>query len=210
MSDQESQAVERAYTSFAPLYDFFFGLVLEPGRRAAIRSLQLSPGDKVLEVGVGTGLSLHRYPREAHVEGIDLAVDMLAKAQRRVERKGLAQVKGLHAMDARALTFEDDSFDAVVAMYVVSVTGEEERVVGEMRRVCKPGGLLVIVNHFKTRSFFVRMAEVLLRPIHRAVRFRADLELDDFTRRTGLVVERSFRANIFGYSTILCCSNGDR
>ncbi len=207
MADSESQSIKSAYASFAPLYDFFFGMILEPGRRAAIRSLKLIPGSKVLEVGVGTGLSLHRYPREIGVDGIDIAPDMLAKARRRVERKGLSNVSGLHSMDARELEFEDNTFDAVVAMYVVSVTGEENRVVAEMKRVCKPDGIMVIVNHFRTESRLVRFAETLLRPIHKAVRFRADLDLDEFVNSNELNVEKSFRANIFGYSTVLCCRN---
>ncbi len=204
----EEPDMRRAYGRFARYYDFFFGRVLQPGRRAAIRTMELAPGSRVLEVGVGTGLSLAAYPANVRVTGIDLSPDMLARAQARVDRGKLAHVEGLHAMDATALTFEDGAFDVVIAMYVVSVVEEPDRVVAEMRRVCKPGGRIIIVNHFRTRSRLIRAAEFLLKPIHYCVRFRSDLDLDPFVARNGLEVDRAFAANVMGYSTVLCCRNG--
>jgi phosphatidylethanolamine/phosphatidyl-N-methylethanolamine N-methyltransferase len=150
------EQVGRAYRAFAPAYDAFFGAVLEPGRRAAIEGMDLRPGARVLEVGVGTGLSLAAYPRDVSVFGVDLAPEMLDRARRRVARKGLSQILELKVMDARALDYPDAHFDVVVAMYVVSVTPDPERMVSEMLRVCRPGGQLVIVNHFRTESSLVR------------------------------------------------------
>ena len=200
--------MRRAYGRFAPFYDVLFGPVLEPGRRAAIRSMGLAPGDRVLEVGVGTGLSLAAYPSHVRVTGIDIAPGMLARAEARVARKRLTHVEGLHAMDASAMGFDAGAFDVVIAMYVVSVVEEPARVVAEMRRVCRPGGRLIIVNHFRTTSRLIRTAEVALRPLHRAIRFRADLELDAFVADNALDVEQTSSANIMGYSTVLCCRNG--
>lgn len=203
------EQVGRAYRAFAPAYDAFFGAVLEPGRRAAIQGMELRPGARVLEVGVGTGLSLAAYPREVQVFGVDLSPEMLGRARRRVARRGLRQILDLKVMDARALEYPNAHFDVVVAMYVVSVTPEPERMVGEMLRVCRPGGQLVIVNHFRTESSLVRGVERLLRPLHRLVNFRADLDREQFLWNTGLRVQRETQANILGYSTILYCRPDD-
>jgi len=199
------EPVGRAYRSFAPLYDAVYGAVLEPGRRAAIREMDLQPGARVLEVGVGTGLALSAYPEGAHITGVDISSEMLERARKRIAVTGLADVVDLRVMDARTLDYPDATFDAVVAMYVVSVTPEPERVIAEMRRVCRPDGQLVIVNHFRTTSRAVRVTEKLLRPLHRMVNYSAELDYDEFVQRTGLEVIRSSRANILGYSTVLHC-----
>jgi phosphatidylethanolamine/phosphatidyl-N-methylethanolamine N-methyltransferase len=201
--------VGRAYRTFAPVYDAVFGAVLEPGRRTAIRGMDLQPGARILEVGVGTGLSLANYPQDAEVTGVDISPAMLARARNRAARRGLTQVRELAVMDARELVYPDASFDLVVAMYVVSVTPEPEQVVAEMIRVCRPGGHLVIVNHFRTTSRLVRLAEALLRPLHGMVNYSSELDHDEFLQRTGLRVIRSTRVNILGYSTILYCSRDD-
>lgn len=207
MTEQADHHIKQAYGKFAPIYDLMFGPVLEQGRRKAVSGIGLQPGQRVLEVGVGTGLSLGAYPPDVRVTGIDLAPAMLERARARAARKGWTHVEGLHAMDATAMDLEDNSFDAVIAMYVVSVADDPLRVVSEMSRVCKEGGHLVIVNHFKTNSPLIRAAETVLKPIHRAVRFRSDLELDAFTSETGLIVERAVQANVCGYSTVLYCRN---
>lgn len=204
----DSHSVSRAYAAFAPVYDFIFGPVLEPGRRAAIRSLDLQPGDCVLEVGVGTGLSLPAYPREARVTGIDISPDMLERARARVRRRGLDHVEQLLLMDAGDLQFEDHAFDVVMAMYVISVVEDPDLAVREMRRVCKPGGRIVIVNHFRADSGLVRLVEAILKPLHCTVRIRDNLDLSELIRRTELQIERAYRANVIGYSTVLCCRNG--
>jgi phosphatidylethanolamine/phosphatidyl-N-methylethanolamine N-methyltransferase len=201
--------VGRAYRTFAPVYDAVFGAVLEPGRQTAIRGMDLQPGARILEVGVGTGLSLAAYPPDVEVTGGDISPAMLARARRRAAGRGLAQVRELAVMDARKLLYPDASFDLVVAMYVVSVTPEPEQVVAEMVRVCRPGGHLVIVNHFRTTSRLVRSAEALLRPLHGMVNYSSELDHDEFLQRTGLRAIRSTRVNILGYSTILYCSRDD-
>lgn len=203
----KNTTVSNAYASFAPLYDLFFGRVLAPGRRAAIRTLDLPEGAGVLEVGVGTGLSLPLYPPHLRITGIDLSPEMLDRARQRVRDHHLDSIEALHLMNAQEMSFEADRFDAVIAMYVVSVADDPVRLVHEMKRVCRPGGTLIIVNHFETSSRMIRAAELLLKPIHRRVRFRADLNLDRFVRDAGLHVESTSRSNIFGYSTILRCRN---
>jgi phosphatidylethanolamine/phosphatidyl-N-methylethanolamine N-methyltransferase len=143
----DATSVRHAYRRWAPVYDYTFGQVAEAGRRHAVKIINEREGS-VLEVGVGTGLSLPCYGSHLTITGIDLSPEMLEKARARVERFKLANVAGLHEMDASALEFPDGSFDTVVAMYVMTVVPEPERVMRELERVCAPGGEVILVNHF--------------------------------------------------------------
>lgn len=140
-------AVRQAYRRWAPVYDHTFGLIAAEGRKHAVEIINRRPG-RVLEVGVGTGLSLPMYHRDNEIVGIDLSPEMLEKARERVAELGLRNVGGLYEMDAGSLTFPDNSFDTVVAMYVMTVVPEPERVMRELARVCRPGGEVLLVNHF--------------------------------------------------------------
>src|SRR5207248_8548374 len=132
----------RTYRLFSGSYDFVFGPVFHPGRKEAVRLVNERPGQRILEVGVGTGLSLPYFRRDSRVTGVDISEEMLAKARRRVERQPLSHVDGLHVMDAEHLEFEDNSFDAVLALYVASVVPSPAAFAAEMRRVCIPGGTI--------------------------------------------------------------------
>jgi phosphatidylethanolamine/phosphatidyl-N-methylethanolamine N-methyltransferase len=140
-----------AYRRWAPVYDYTFGLVARQGRRHSVQVINQSRG-RVLEVGVGTGLSLPDYKKHLEVVGIDLSPDMLEKARERVAGEGLDHVTGLHEMDAGDLKFPDGSFDTVVAMFVMTVVPEPEVVMRELSRVTKPGGEVLLVNHFSQRE----------------------------------------------------------
>ncbi len=139
--------VREAYRRWAPVYDYTFGRISTAGRRHAVELINGSTG-KVLEVGVGTGLSLPEYKSHLDITGIDLAPEMLQKARERVKAEGLKNVTGLHEMDAGNLQFADESFDTTVAMYVITVVPEPEKVMRELARVTKPGGQVLLVNHF--------------------------------------------------------------
>lgn len=139
--------VRQAYRRWAPVYDWTFGSVSTAGRRNAVDFINRGTG-KVLEVGVGTGLSLPQYKSHLEITGIDLAPEMLDKAHQRVNDGKLTNVKGLHEMDASNLQFPDNSFDTVVAMYVITVVPEPDKVMRELARVAKPGGQVMLVNHF--------------------------------------------------------------
>lgn len=143
----DENAVKVAYRRWAPVYDNTFGRFASEGRKHAVEIINKSKG-RVLEVGVGTGLSLPAYKRSLEIVGIDLSPEMLEKARERVEVERLRNVTGLHEMDAADLDFPDASFDTVVAMYVMTVVPDPEKVMRELSRVCRPGGEVMLVNHF--------------------------------------------------------------
>ena len=138
----ENDFVERVYEKLSKVYDVFFGPTLHPGRLVAIERMGIKAGDRVLEVGVGTGINASLYPRDCHVTGIDLSRSMLEKARERVAREQLQHVR-LMEMDASNLTFADETFDIVYAPYLVSVVPDPIRVAQEMRRVCRTGGRII-------------------------------------------------------------------
>ncbi len=141
------EAITSSYRRWAPIYDMTFGRITHAGRRHATRVVNQT-GGQVLEVGVGTGLALPYYAPEIEVTGIDFSEDMLERARAKVAEENLWHVKELRQMDARALDFEDASFDTVVAMHLISVVPDPEQVMAEMARVCRPGGQILLVNHF--------------------------------------------------------------
>lgn len=143
----DEAAVRDAYRRWAPIYDSTFGKISVAGRRRVVREINKSEG-KVLEVGVGTGLSLPEYGAYLEITGIDLAPEMLDKARERVKSQRLRNVAGLYEMDAGSLAFGDATYDTVVAMYVMTVVPDPERVMRELSRVVKPGGQVLLVNHF--------------------------------------------------------------
>jgi phosphatidylethanolamine/phosphatidyl-N-methylethanolamine N-methyltransferase len=141
-------AVREAYKRWAPVYDSTFGMIANRGRRKAVELINQRRGGRVLEVGVGTGLSLPHYAPYLKIFGVDISPDMLDKARERVGKHDLRNVEGLREMDAAHLDFPDNAFDIVVAMYVMTVVPNPERVMQELERVCAPGGEVMIVNHF--------------------------------------------------------------
>jgi phosphatidylethanolamine/phosphatidyl-N-methylethanolamine N-methyltransferase len=147
----DQAAVRSAYRRLAPVYDTAFGWLVAEGRKHAVEIVNRSRG-RVLEVGVGTGLSLPSYARHLEIVGIDLSPEMLAKARERIAARRLANVTGLIEMDAADLKFPDASFDTVVAMYVMTVVPEPEKAMRELARVCRPGGEVIIVNHFSSKE----------------------------------------------------------
>ena len=171
------EAVKAAYRRYANVYDAVFGPVLQPGRKAVIEALGCRPGEKVLEVGVGTGLSLPMYPASVRITGIDLSREMLERARARVARRQLANVDALLEMDAEVMDFPDATFDKVVAMYVVSVTDRPAQLLHELQRVCKPDGDIFIVNHVRSDNPVVGALEKSLARFANQLGFHPDFEL---------------------------------
>ena len=181
----ESDFVERVYERLASVYDLTFGPTLHPGRLQARDRMVISPGDRILEVGVGTGINASLYPSNCHITGIDLSTSMLDKARERVARQGLRNIR-LIEMDAGDLTFADDSFDIVYAPYLVSVVPDPVKVVTEMRRVCRPGGRIVILNHFRSANPILSRVERAISPFTVHIGFKSDLDLPGFLAQADL------------------------
>jgi phosphatidylethanolamine/phosphatidyl-N-methylethanolamine N-methyltransferase len=171
------EAVKAAYRRYARIYDVIFGAVLQPGRRAVLEALELRPGDRVLEVGVGTGISLPLYPRDVRITWVDVSCEMLEKARARVARARLSNVEALVEMDAEAMAFPDASFDKVVAMYVVSVVPQPAKLLEELHRVCRPDGEIFIVNHFQSENPIMGRLERALAGFSSQIGFNPDLDL---------------------------------
>src|SRR5262245_41888034 len=148
MADIEAHE-SKLYSEFAPLYDRVFGKIFYSRLERVIDDLEIPPGAQVLEVGAGTGTSFPAYPTHCSVTGVDLAPDMLARARQKIEDNGWIHLKVIE-MNALDLKFSDNSFDFVMAFHVVTVVPDPIRMIAEAKRVCKPNGKIVIVNHFTT------------------------------------------------------------
>jgi phosphatidylethanolamine/phosphatidyl-N-methylethanolamine N-methyltransferase len=190
------QSVKAAYRRYASVYDAVFGPVLHAGRKAVLEALGLRPGDRVLEVGVGTGLSLPLYPRDVHITGVDVSAEMLDKARARFARHRLANVDALLEMDAERMSFADASFDKVVAMYVVSVVENPAKLLEELHRVCKPDGEIFIVNHVRSDNRFVAALEKSLARFSDKLGFHPEFQLTDMVSSADQLTEVS-RINFF-------------
>jgi phosphatidylethanolamine/phosphatidyl-N-methylethanolamine N-methyltransferase len=197
----------RTYRIFSGSYDVVFGPVFHLGRKDAVRIANALPGQRILEVGVGTGLSLPFFRSDSEVTGIDVSAEMLAKARGRVERHNLKHVKELSVMDAEKMDFPDNSFDAVMGMYVASVVPNPAQFAAEIRRVCRPGGTIVLVNHFASENGVMWAIEKLLAPLAAHIGFHADFSLDNFLKVSKLSVREIKPSNLFGYWRLLRCVN---
>ena len=181
----ENAFVEAVYAKLAATYDWTFGPTLHPGRVQALQRMAMKPGDRVLEVGVGTGINLSMYPKDATVTGIDFSAEMLEKARDRVARKGVRNARLLQ-MDAADLKFEDGSFDIVYAPYLISVVPDPVQVATEMMRVCRPGGRVIILNHFLSQGRLLSRVERLISPATIHIGFKSDLDLPAFLAQANL------------------------
>jgi len=188
VTEVENAFVERVYGKLSWVYDLAFGPILQPGRRRALTLMAPGKGTRVLEVGVGTGIGLSLYPHGCHVTGIDFSPQMLERAGERVAREGLSTQ--LFQMDAVDLRFPDASFDVVYAPYVISVVPDPVTVLREMRRVCRPGGRLVILNHFRSTGPVWSRVERWLSPLTVHVGFKADLDREALFAEVGMTPER--------------------
>ncbi len=200
------QKVERVYTAYASIYDHVFGKVFQEGRESAIRNLNVQPNERILEVGVGTGLALPMYPRHCQIVGIDLSEGMLEKAKKRALAHGLSHVR-LYRMDAGAMEFPDDCFDTVVAAYVVTAVPDYRSVVSEMIRVCRPGGRIVMLNHFSNGNKLIAAVEKVISPLTKQLGWRTDLSLNTVLEGTTLQVARKEKVNPLRFWHLVECVN---
>ncbi len=198
----DEQSVIKAYARWAPVYDFSFGPVADAGRKRAIEIINKRQGS-LLEVGVGTGVALPRYQPHLTVTGIDLSPDMLRIARQRVREKRLTNIAGIYEMDASNLTFEDASFDTVVAMYVMTVVPDPVKVLNELERVCAPGGEVLIVNHFAQDHGLRGWVESFMAPAARALGWHPDFRAETITDITTLDLVETVKLKPFGLFTML-------
>ena len=182
----------KLYSDLSPLYDKIFGKIFYSRLNYVINTLQLPRGAKVLELGVGTGTSFPAYPSHCNVIGVDSAPDMLTHAKTKIRDNGWTHLKVLK-MDALHLDFPDDSFDYIMAFHVVTVVPDPIRMMDEAQRVCRPGGKIVIVNHFTSTSPILGSLTRALDPVTRRLGWRTDLKLDPFVQATQLKIDKVYK-----------------
>ena len=201
--------MQDVYANFAGVYDRVFGRVFQDSREAVVRNLKVAPGDRVLEVGVGTGLCLPLYPPNCDITAIDLSEAMIGKAAERVKELGLSNVK-LMKMDAGAMEFADSTFDLVIAAYVVTAVPDYRKLMEEMVRVSRPGGRLIMLNHFTQDSPIIAAVEKAISPICIKMGFRTDLSVDEVIDGWPLIKERDERVKPLGMWHVVECTNNKK
>lgn len=204
VASYENAFVEGVYGKIAKGYDLFFGPTLHPGRLTAIQRMGIKAGDRILEVGVGTGINLSLYPKDCTVTGIDFSEAMLEKARERVVRKDIRNARLLQ-MDAADLKFADDSFDIVYAPYLISVVPDPVKVAREMRRVCRPGGRVIILNHFLSPNPLMSRVERMISPATIHIGFKSDLDLPAFLAQAELEPVSIEKVNLPKWWSLVTC-----
>jgi phosphatidylethanolamine/phosphatidyl-N-methylethanolamine N-methyltransferase len=180
-TDLDTQTITKAYARWAPVYDLVFGAVFERGRHAAIAAAE-RVGGRILEVGVGTGISLPHYSRMSRLCGVDISEPMLRRAQDRVDEFGLSNVEGLWVMDAEQLSFPEASFDVIVAQYVITTVPNPEATLDEFARVLKPGGEIVLVSRVGAEAGLRRSLEHWFQPAARKLGWRTEFSFERYAQ----------------------------
>jgi len=199
-------ATERAYQRLSHIYDFAFGGVLHAGRQKAVAEMRLRPGQHILEVGIGTGLTLPMYPAGCRVVGIDLSVPMLAQARQRLSQLDGDSLVSLMRGDAERLPFASGVFDIVYAPYVMSVVADPLRVARELRRVCRPAGRIILLNHFQSEHPAAAWVERVVKPVTSYVGFKTDLALPPLLAESGLRPLSIEAVNVPPIWTLVVCA----
>jgi phosphatidylethanolamine/phosphatidyl-N-methylethanolamine N-methyltransferase len=197
--------VMHAYDRIAKVYDFFFGAILQPGRKRAVATIHSRPGLRVLELGIGTGLTAPLYSRDWSVVGVDLSPAMLSQAQKRIAELQLTNAVRLLQADGARLPFDDESFDVVLVPYVMSVVPDPIGVARELRRVCRPSGQIILLNHFLSQDSLGAKLERWVSPLTSRIGFRTDLPLQWLLRGAGLRLVDVSGVNVLGLWKLVSC-----
>jgi phosphatidylethanolamine/phosphatidyl-N-methylethanolamine N-methyltransferase len=187
----ELDDIKKIYAGYSGVYDLLFKRFFFPRQERVIQSLPIRPGQKILDVGVGTGLSLPIYPRYARVMGIDVSSGMLREAAKKINKHYLSHVTLLE-MDASCLAFEDDTFDYVIAAHVITVVPDPVKMLREVKRVVKREGRIVIINHFQSANPVLATIEEWLTPFYKRMGWRS-LALPEIVKQANLQIDREYR-----------------
>jgi len=190
------------YRNLAPVYGMVWPIFARRNIQDSIKAMRIAPGAKVLEVGVGTGLSLPAYPRHAEVTGVDLSEDMLAKAKERIDESGWTNIT-VQPMNAEELDFPDASFDIVTSFHVVSVVSNPKRMMSELTRVCRPGGRILIINHFRSAKPWIARMVDSAGSVTRHLGWRTDLRFDDVVAELPLRMDRRSKPSPVSLFTVM-------
>ncbi|MDZ7830791.1 MAG: class I SAM-dependent methyltransferase [Desulfobacterales bacterium] len=202
----DESSIINTYKRYAGSYDKIFGRIFEQGRKTAVAKMGCCSGDRVLEVGIGTGLALTYYPEDVQVYGIDISPDMLGVARENIAKACLSNIC-LSIMDAQKICFPDNYFDKISAMYVATVVPDPQLMMDEIKRVCKPDGDLFILNHFSNNHFFPSLFETMLTPLQKVLGFRPRFSKQRFIAENALDVMDVTPVNLFGYWTLIHAKN---
>ncbi|MEJ0045008.1 MAG: methyltransferase domain-containing protein [Rhodospirillales bacterium] len=203
----DAEAVRIAYRRQAAFYDWAFGAVATPARQRAIARVNALPGDRVLEVGVGTGLALPHYSAEKRITGIDLSADMLARARARVARLQLTNVEGLLELDAENTGLPSASFDIAAGMFVASVVPHPDRLLAELRRLVRPGGHILFINHFSARGGPRLAVERAMTPLAHALGWHPDFPIEALLSQSDLATASLIPMPPAALFTLVCLPN---
>ena len=199
MNPMDTSSVQAAYSRWAKVYDWTFGFLVAPARRRAVELMELEPGDRALEVGVGTGLSLPLIPEDCRVVGVDFSRPMLERAVTRLRGDATPLPAALVEADGACLPFADDTFDAALAPFVVSAAPDPVGLLHEMMRVCRPGARMVVVNHFSARNpVLAKLERGASAVTSRLLGFHADFPLEPLFEEAGIEIDHIERAMTLG------------
>ena len=201
-----SEHIKKVYSLYAWIYDAFFGKIFEHGRYVAFNMMNVKPNETILEVGVGTGLSLPLYPREAHITGIDISQEMLDKAEVKKEYYGLSNVN-LYNMNASSMTFADNTFDKVIASHVITVVPDPLKTLNEIKRVCKRDGEIFILNYTGCNNKVISRFEEFISPVRDKMGLGKHFDLDELLRNAHLSIEYERRVNFLDMCRLVKCKN---
>ena len=203
----QEATTRKIYDVHAVFYDATFGRLVRKRIARAISHMNIGKEDVVLDLGIGTGVSLDYYPRQGRIYGIDLSGGMLRKAREKIRERGMDNVAVFQA-DALHLPFADDSFDHVFISHVISVVSDPYRLIQEAQRVAKSGARIVIVNHFQSTNRFIAMVEKWLCPLCTKLGWRSDLALQDLIRRTGVEIDYRYKLDSIDlWETVVITNN---
>lgn len=201
-----SEHIKKVYSLYAWIYDAFFGKIFEHGRYVAFNLMNVKPNETILEVGVGTGLSLSLYPRESQVTGIDISQEMLEKAENKKRYYGLSNVT-LHNMDASSMSFANDTFDKVIASHVITVVPDPLKTLNEIKRVCKKDGEIFILNYTGCNNRIISRFEEFISPVRDKMGLGKHFDLDELLKNAHLSVTHEQRVNFFDMCRLVKCKN---